>query len=118
MKIYDKITPYSVHDELEKDNYAVGIALSGNIIAIGLILMKATLGDVSDWHRGLILYFVDLSSIILLLPSLRFILGNFIIKNINNDIKNNNVGAGLIEFITITCFALLIFFMVDFGAIV
>ena len=118
LKIYDLITPYSIHDELEKDNYAAGIALSGNIIAIGLILMKATLGDIEDWQRSAVLYFIDLLSIVLLLPSIRLILGNFIIKNINSLIKENNVGAGLIEFITIISFALVVFFMVDFIALV
>ena len=118
LKIYDLTTPYSVHEELEKDNYAVGIALAGNIIAIGLILMKATLGDVSDWQRGAVLYFVDLASIILLLPGVRYILGNVIVKNINTAIKENNVSAGLIEFVGIICFALIIFFMVDFSAMV
>lgn len=118
LKIYDIITPYSIHDELEKDNYAVGIALAGNIIAIGLILMKATLGDVSDIQRNIVLYLTDLASIILLLPSIRLILGNFVIKDINVDIKNNNICAGFIEFITVVCLAILILFMVDFGAIV
>lgn len=118
LKIYDLTTPYSIHEELEEDNYAVGIALAGNIIAIGLILMKATLGDVSDWQRGAVLYFVDLASIILLLPGVRYILGNVIVKNINTAIKDNNVSAGLIEFVGIICFALIIFFMVDFSALV
>ncbi|MCR5261029.1 MAG: DUF350 domain-containing protein [Candidatus Gastranaerophilales bacterium] len=120
LKIYDKIIPYSIHEELEKDNYAVGIALGGNILAIGIILMKATLGDFSDLRQSMILYFVDLSSIILLLPSLRYILGNLIIRtvNINSEIKNNNIAAGLAEFITVVCFALLIFFMVDFSSVV
>ncbi len=116
LRIYDLITPYSVHDELENDNYAVGIALAGNIIAIGIILMKATLGDVDGWKNSLITYFVDLSAILLMLPTVRYVLGNFIVKaiDINKELKNNNVAAGLIEFTCITCFALLVFFMVDF----
>ena len=116
LRIYDVITPYSIHDELEKDNYAVGIALAGNIIAIGLILMKATLGDVVGWKSNIILYLIDLASILLLLPAVRYILGNIIIRkiNINKELKNNNVAAALIEFSAITCFALIIFFMVDF----
>ncbi len=116
LRIYDWLTPYSIHDELENDNYAVGIALAGNIIAIGIILMKATLGDIAGWKSSLITYFIDLSAILLMLPTVRFILGNFIVKviDINKEIKKNNVAAGLIEFTCITCFALLVFFMVDF----
>lgn len=120
LKVYDKITPYSIHDELEQDNYSVGIALCGNIIAIGLILMKATLGDVSDWKIGLSTYFLDLAAILLLLPTVRYFLGNFIVKsvNLNEEIQKDNVAAALVEFTCITCFALLVFFMVDFSAIV
>ena len=116
LRVYDWITPYSIHDELENDNYAVGIALAGNIIAIGLILMKATLGDVVGWKSSLITYFVDLSAILLLLPAVRFVLGNVLVKaiDINKEIKKNNVAAALVEFTCITCFALLVFFMVDF----
>lgn len=118
LKIYDIITPYSIHEEIEKDNYAAGIALSGNIIAIGLILMKSTLGDSLNVEQSVVLYFIDLASIILLLPFFRLILGNIIFKNINKLIKENNISAGIIEFISIICFALIIFFMVDFSAIV
>lgn len=116
LRVYDWLTPYSIHDELENDNFAVGIALAGNVIAMGLILMKATLGDVIGWKSSLITYFIDLSAIFLMLPSVRFVLGNFLLKsiNINKEIKNNNVAAALIEFTCITCFALLVFFMVDF----
>lgn len=119
-KIYDFITPYSIHDELEKNNDAAGIALAGNILAIGIILTKATLGDVSDWHRNLIMYFTDLAAIILLLPGIRYVLGNIIVRtiNINTEIKNNNIAAGILEFITIVCFALIVFFTVDFGAFI
>ncbi len=121
LKIYDLITPYSIHDELEKDNYAVGIALAGNIIAIGLILAKATLGDTStDWVRNLILYFIDLTAIVFLLPGVRFVLGNVIVKNIklNKELQENNVAAGLVEFVGIICFAVILFFTVDFSVII
>jgi len=120
LKVYDKIAPYSIHGEIEKDNYAAGIALSGNIIAIGLILMKATLADMSDIKGSIILYLIDLSAIFLLLPAARFILGNFIFRKvkINNEIEKNNVSAGIAEFVSIVCFALFIFFMIDFAAAV
>ncbi len=115
-KLYDKLTPYSLLGEIEADNVAVGVAFGGNLIAIGLILMRATIGDIGTWQQGLILYFIDLSAIILLLPSVRFLLDRLIVKEINitKEIKHNNVAAGLGEAVVLIAFALLIFFMVDF----
>lgn len=115
-KLYDMLTPYSLLGEIEADNVAVGVAFGGNLIAIGLILMRATIGDIGTWQQGLILYFIDLSAIILLLPSVRFSLDRLIVKEINitKEIKHNNVAAGLGEAVVLIAFALLIFFMVDF----
>lgn len=115
-KLYDMLTPYSLLGEIEADNVAVGVAFCGNLIAIGLILMRATIGDIGTWQQGLILYFIDLSAIILLLPSVRFLLDRLIVKEINitKEIKHNNVAAGLGEAVVLIAFALLIFFMVDF----
>lgn len=119
IKLYDVLTPYSIHEELEKDNYAVGIALGGNIIAMGLILMKATIGDAMTLTENIALYAVDLAAIFLLLPVVRFILCNFIIRHvdINKEIKENNVAAGVLEFASIVCFAIIVFFMADFTVI-
>ena len=62
------------------------------------------------------MYFFDLAAILLLLPGVRFVLGNVIVKsiNLNEEIQKNNVAAGLMEFISIISFALIVFFMVDF----
>lgn len=119
-KIYDKLTPYSLLDEIEQDNVAVGVAFGGNIIAIGLILMRATIGDIGTWQHGLLLYFIDLTAIILLLPSVAFILDRMVVKSINikKEIKNNNVACGLAEAFVIVGFAILIFYMVDLVSIV
>ena len=119
-KIYDLLTPYALLKEIEEDNVAVGVAFAGNIIAIGLILMRATIGDVGTWQHGLLLYFIDLTAIVLLLPSVAFILDRMVVKaiNIKQEIKDNNIAAGLGEAFVIICFALLIFFMVDFVNIV
>ena len=110
------MTPYSLLGEIEADNVAVGVAFGGNLIAIGLILMKATIGDIGTWQQSMILYFIDLSAIILLLPSVRFLLDRLIVRelNITKEIKKNNVAAGLGEALVLISFALLIFFMVDF----
>lgn len=119
-KIYDKLTPYSLLDEIEQDNVAVGVAFGGNIIAIGLILMRATIGDFGTWQHGLLLYFIDLTAIVLLLPSVAFVLDRMVVKaiNIKKEIKNNNIACGLAEAFVIVGFAILIFYMVDLVSIV
>ncbi|MEZ4847611.1 MAG: DUF350 domain-containing protein [Bacteroidia bacterium] len=45
--LYVKLTPYSVHDEIEKDNVAAGLGFAGGLISIGIIVMKG----VSDFGK-------------------------------------------------------------------
>ena len=39
---YQLITKYDIHAEIEKDNVAAGVAFGGNMIALGILLLKAT----------------------------------------------------------------------------
>ena len=119
-KIHNKLTPYSLLEEIENDNAAVGISFGGHIIAIGIILMKATIGDMGTWQQSAITYLIDLSAIILLLPSIRFVLDRIIAKgiNISQGIRSNNIATGLGEAFVIVAFALLIFFMIDFTSVI
>lgn len=36
--VYQKITKYDLHAEIEKDNVAVGVAMAGSMVALGIIL--------------------------------------------------------------------------------
>lgn len=40
--LYQRVTRYDVHDEIEKDNVAAGVALGGTLVALGVILFGAT----------------------------------------------------------------------------
>ena len=51
---YEWTTPFNIHDEIERDNPAVGIALGGNLVAIGLVIFKATFGDFAGWQQGIL----------------------------------------------------------------
>ncbi len=51
---YEWTTPFNIHDEIERDNPAVGIALGGNLVAIGLVIFKATFGDFVGWQQGIL----------------------------------------------------------------
>lgn len=119
-RIHDRLTPYSIQGEIEKDNAAVGISFAGHIIAIGIILMRATIGDIGTFTQGLSAYFIDISAIILLLPSVRILLDKILVRDINitQEIKNGNIAAGLGEAFVIISFAVLIFFMVDIISLV
>ncbi len=55
---YEWTTPFNIHDEIERDNPAVGIALGGNLIAIGLVSFKATFGDFVGWQAGILEFVV------------------------------------------------------------
>ena len=51
---YEWTTPFNIHDEIESGNPAVGIALGGNLVAIGLVIFKASFGDFFGWTTSLI----------------------------------------------------------------
>ena len=55
---YEWTTPFNIHDEIESDNPAVGIALGGNLVAIGLVIFKATFGDFIGWPAGILEFVV------------------------------------------------------------
>ena len=50
---YQWVTKYDIHHEIERDNIAAGVALGGNMVAIGIILLTATSGDFIDWATNL-----------------------------------------------------------------
>ncbi len=50
---YQLTTSYDIHDEIERDNTAVGVALAGNLIAMGLVTLKAVFGEFVGWPESL-----------------------------------------------------------------
>ena len=61
------VTPFNVHEELEKDNIAVGISMGGSIIAAGLVMFKASLGDFTTWADSLLSFAIYAAAGMLLL---------------------------------------------------
>ena len=100
-RLYEMITPHSIHDELERDNAAVGLAFAGLLVGMGNIISIAVAGDYSGWLVGLQVFamkvgfgFVALYGIhkltdVILAPGIS--LGSEQVK------PQPNVGAGLIE---------------------
>ena len=54
---YEVTTSFDVHEQIEGDNVAVGVALAANLVAIGIITLKAVFGDFVNWESGLASFF-------------------------------------------------------------
>ena len=112
---YEMTTSFDVHDEIEKDNAAVGIALGGNIVAMGLVTFKAVFGDFVGWQEGLagfltfavigfaLLFVVRTLVDLLLLPTT---------KIAHELAVDRNVGVAFIESGVVVSAALILFFAI------
>ncbi|MDW7695755.1 DUF350 domain-containing protein [Flammeovirgaceae bacterium SG7u.111] len=112
--IYEKLTPYSFHDEIEKDNLAAGLSLSGGLIAIGIIIMKAISGDFESWSDHLSTLGWDVALILVYIFFVRFFFDKFIIpkSDLSKEIaEDRNVGAGLLEMLISISFAAVLYFL-------
>lgn len=111
--IYNVITPFDVHDEIEKDNVAAGIAFGGALIALGFILMKGASGNFISWSHNLKKFALDALLIFLLLPIVRIFFDKIIIpkSDLNHEIKNDrNIGAGFLEAMVMIGFSVVLYF--------
>ncbi len=112
---YEFTTPFNIHDEIEQDNPAVGIALGGNLIAIGLVMFKAVFGSFYGWGDSTasfltygvlgfaLLYGMRLLIDLVLLPTVRVsqVIGS-----------GHNIGVALVESAGVISSALILFFAV------
>jgi uncharacterized membrane protein YjfL (UPF0719 family) len=114
-KIYDLVTNFDLHKEIENDNFAAGIAFSGTLIALGIILSNASSGNFISWtHNGSTFMFNMLSAFILL-PVFRVVIDKLIIVNIdiNDEISTDkNIGAGCLECASTIAFACVLSFAI------
>ena len=100
--IYDAITSYDVHEQIEKDNLAAGIAFAGALIAIGNILRHAVSGDLISWSISLQDFGFELAAGLVLLPIVRFLSDKVLLpgSSLTDEIVNQehpNTGAAFIE---------------------
>ena len=112
---YELTTSFNIHDEIESDNAAVGIALAGNLVAIGLVIFKAVFGEFIDWTQSLtafatfaiigfvLLYIVRLVVDFVLLPGTRVA---------NELVESRNKGIAFIESGVVISAALILYFAI------
>jgi uncharacterized membrane protein YjfL (UPF0719 family) len=99
---YNLITPFDVHEHIEKDNVAVGVAFAGVVIAFGNIIRIGLEGDFISWQQNLTEFFGFIIFGIILLPLLRLATDKILLpgRKLTDELINQekpNVGAGVIE---------------------
>jgi len=69
--LYERITPYSIHEQIEGNNTAVGVAFAGALIGMGNILRYAVSGDFQSWNTNLVTFGLYAIIGLLALPLIR-----------------------------------------------
>ena len=100
--VYEWITPYSIHDEIEKDNVAAGVAFAGALIGIGVIVFHASAGNFISWAVNIQDFAIEVVVGLILLPIARFISDVILLpgQKLTDEIANQehpNLAAGFIE---------------------
>ncbi|MCH2464095.1 MAG: DUF350 domain-containing protein, partial [Gemmatimonadetes bacterium] len=99
--LYDKITSYDLHDQIEKDNVAVGVAFAGALVGFGNIIRLAGEGDCVSWTQSLSEFGYYAVVGLLLLPIVRIFADKVLLPGarLTDELVRDvpNVGAGAIE---------------------
>lgn len=114
-RIYNLVIPFNIHDEIEKDNVAAGVAFGGTLIALGIMLMNAASGDFVSWEYNLLVFAEKCLIAFILLPIFRLVLDKLFISHadLNHEISHDkNLGAGFLEMSNSIGFAVLLFVLI------
>ena len=109
---YEFTTPFNIHDEIERDNPAVGIAFGGNLIAIGLVALKAVFGDFAGWGESIAAFLVFGVLGFVLLYVMRLLIDLVILPTVKVSwaiSEGRNVGVALVEGAVVISAALVLF---------
>jgi uncharacterized membrane protein YjfL (UPF0719 family) len=101
-KVYQIITPYDVHEHIEKDNVAVGIGFAGVLVAVANLIRFGLEGNFEGWGETLGYAGFELLVGIILLPVMRLITDKILLpgQKLTDEIINQekpNIGAAMIE---------------------
>ena len=109
---YELTTSFDIHDEIERDNPAVGIALGGNLIAIGVVTLKAVFGDFAGWGESIAAFLVFGVLGFVLLYVMRVLIDFVLLPTVKIAdalAKGRNVGVAFVESAAVISSALILF---------
>ena len=99
--LYDKITSYDLHEQIEKDNVAVGVAFAGVLVGFGNIIRLAGDGDFVSWNESLTEFGYYTVVGLILLPFVRIFADKVLLPgaSLSDELVQDrpNLGAGFIE---------------------
>jgi uncharacterized membrane protein YjfL (UPF0719 family) len=99
-RVYQRVAGYGVSAEIRQGNLAAGVALGFLLIAIALLMLKATSGEFIDWGTNLAYFAFDATVGFGLLLALRWVVDAALLPNarIPEEItRDRNVNVGLLE---------------------
>ena len=99
-RVYQRVAGYGVSAEIRQGNLAAGVALGFLLIAIALLMLKATSGEFIDWPTNLAYFAFDATVGFGLLLGLRWVVDAALLPNarIPDEIaRDRNVNVGLLE---------------------
>ena len=100
--VYNLITPYDIHEHIEKNNAAVGIGYAGAIIAIANLIRFALMHDFESWIITFENVLLDVGIGLVFLPIVRLLTDKILLpgQKLTDEIVNQehpNHGAALVE---------------------
>jgi uncharacterized membrane protein YjfL (UPF0719 family) len=100
-RLYEFSTAHSIHDELEKDNAAVGLAFGGGLVGMGNIISMAVAGDFAGWQASLATFGLDVAFGFVALFVIKKLTDVLLAPGVKLSRQQTegtpNVGAGLLE---------------------
>lgn len=111
---YELTTSFDIHAEIEKNNTAVGIAFGGNLIAIGLVVLKALSGDFTGWQQGIVEFLLFAVIGFALLYALRLLIDLILLPKtrVADQLVAGNTGVAFMESIVLISSSLILFFAI------
>ncbi|MBW2061333.1 MAG: DUF350 domain-containing protein [Deltaproteobacteria bacterium] len=115
--LYNLITPYDIHAEIERDNVAAGVSFAGALIAIGVVVGLAGEGDFTSWSQSLLNYLAFIIVGLILLPVIRLLTDRVLLPavKLSDEIaaqEKPNLGAAYIEAFSYIAAAFIIYWCV------
>ena len=112
---YELTTAFDVHDQIERGNVAIGVALGGNLVAIGIVVFKAVFGDFTTWTEGLAGFLIFAVSGFVLLYVVRMAIDLILFPkaSVPRELaEDRNLGVAFIQSAVLISVSLILFFAI------